>query len=132
MEDSVFTKIIKGEIPCHKIYEDERVLAFLDISPTAPAHTLVIPKNQVELVWDVDDEDYVAVMDAARRIAKRMQEVLGVKFIGEKIIGTDVPHAHVHVFPLTGDMQDVSHIPAELVGSDSEALARMAERLRIM
>lgn len=132
MEDSVFTRIIRGEIPCHKIYEDERVFAFLDINPTAPGHTLVIPKKQVELVWDLDDEDYAAVMDAARRIAKRMQEVFAVKFIGERVIGTDVPHAHVHVFPLTGEKQNISHIPPELMGNDSEALARVAERLRIV
>ncbi len=107
------------------------MFAFLDIEPTSPGHTLVIPKQQVELVWDLDDEDYAAVMNVSKQIAKRLQAVLNVKYIGQKVIGTDVPHAHVHVFALTGDAQDMSHIPAELQGSDSETLARVAEKLRV-
>lgn len=125
MQDSIFTKIIRGEIPCHKVYEDGRTLAFLDINPETPGHTLVIPKNQVELVWDLDDEDYAAVMATAKKVARRLQAVLGVKFVGEKIIGTDVPHAHVHVFALATDDQVFDENP-----SDHEALARMAEQLR--
>jgi histidine triad (HIT) family protein len=125
MEDSIFTKIIKGEIPSHKVYEDDKVLAFLDITPTTPGHTLVIPKKQVELVWDLNDDEYHAVMAVAKRVAQRLQEVLGVKFVGEKIIGTDVPHAHVHVFALTtGDQQ------FDEMAADHDTLAAMAEKLR--
>ncbi len=125
MEDSIFTKIIKGEIPSHKVYEDDKVLAFLDITPTTPGHTLVIPKKQVELVWDLNDDEYHAVMTVAKRVAQRLQEVLGVKFVGEKIIGTDVPHAHVHVFALTtGDQQ------FDEMAADHDTLAAMAEKLR--
>lgn len=125
MEESIFTKIVKGEIPSYKIYEDDKVLAFLDIDPTSPGHTLVIPKKQVELVWDLDDDDYRAVMAAAKRVAKRLQEVLGVKFIGSKIIGTDVPHAHVHVFALTTDEQQFDGGE-----NDSAELEAIAEKLR--
>lgn len=98
-QDSVFTKIIHGEIPCHKIYEDERTLAFLDIHPAQPGHTLVIPKTQVEFIWDLDDEDYQAVMTSVKRIGRRIREVLAVPYVGVKVIGTDVPHAHVHLIP---------------------------------
>lgn len=130
MEDSIFTKIINGEIACHKVYEDDNTLAFLDIEPTSPGHTLVIPKQQVELVWDLDDATYQAVMDVTRQVAQRMKDVLGVKFVGSRVFGTDVPHAHVHVFPLSGSEQDISHIPAELTGKDQASLAQMAEKLR--
>lgn len=125
MEDSIFTKIINGEIPCHKVYEDETVLAFLDIDPTTPGHTLVIPKQQIELVWDLDDKTYQAVMNVAKRVAKRLQTVLGVKFVGSKVIGTDVPHAHVHVFALSTDNQTFDPIK-----KDDAAFAAMAEKLR--
>src|SRR5215471_1540687 len=99
MEDSIFTKVVTGEIPCHKVYEDELTLAFLDIHPARPGHTLVIPKKQVEFLWDLADEDYQAVMMAARKIAQRLREVLGVRFVGVKVIGVDVPHAHVQLIP---------------------------------
>src|SRR5437660_2164632 len=85
VQDSIFTKIIKGEIPSHKVYEDDRTFAFLDIHPVQPGHTLVIPKKQIEFVWDLPDEDYMAVMLAAKKIARRMREVLGVRYVGEKI-----------------------------------------------
>ena len=100
MEDSIFTKIVKGEIPSHKVYEDDTVYAFLDIHPVQPGHTLVIPKNQVKYVWDMDDEDYQAVMIAAKKIATHMREVLDKPYVGEAVVGLDVPHAHVHLIPL--------------------------------
>lgn len=99
MEDSIFTKIIKGEIPVYKLYEDDRVLAFLDIHPVQPGHTLVIPKKQIEFVWDLPDKDYMAVMEVSKKVALHLREVLGVKYIGERIVGIDVPHAHVQLIP---------------------------------
>jgi len=128
MEDSIFTKIVKGEIPCHKVYEDKRVLAFLDIHPAVAGHTLVIPKKQVEFVWDLQEEDYAAVMAAAKQVARRMREVLGVRYVGEKIIGVDVPHAHVQLIPFNtateyGAPQDMDAAP------DHAALAKVAEAL---
>lgn len=101
MQDSVFTKIIKGEIPCHKIYEDDTVLAFLDINPIQPGHTLVIPKKQVEYVWDMEDDDYQAVMSVAKKIAQHMREKLQKPYVGELVEGLDVPHAHVHLIPFS-------------------------------
>lgn len=130
MQDSIFTKIIKGDIPAHKIYEDEKVLAFLDIHPVQPGHTLVIPKTQVEFVWDLADEDYRAVMEVAKKVALRLREVLGVAYIGEKIIGVDVPHAHVQLIPFNTVAeyqmpQDMRH------GPDHEELERLADKLRM-
>lgn len=96
---SVFTKIVRGELPCYKIYEDERVLAFLDIEPEAEGHTLVIPKVEVDRVYDLGDEDYGAVMAAVKKLARHMEDVTGQRTM-IKIVGTDVPHAHVHLLPI--------------------------------
>ena len=130
MEESIFTKIINGNIPSHKIYEDERVFAFLDIHPIQPGHTLVVPKKQVEFVWDLDDDDYTSVMNAAKLIARRMREVLGVKFVGEQIIGVDVPHAHVQLIPFNTVAEYKK--PQDTQGApDHEALAAVAEKLKL-
>ncbi|MBI5906610.1 HIT domain-containing protein [Candidatus Saccharibacteria bacterium] len=99
MTDSIFTKIIKGEIPCHKVYEDDKSLAFLDIFPIVPGHVLVVSKKQVEYLWDLPDEDYQAVMAACKKVANRLREVLKVKYVGVKVVGTDVPHVHIHLVP---------------------------------
>ena len=96
---SVFTKIIQGEIPCYKIYEDDKTMAFLDIAPEAEGHTLVVPKVEVDKVYDLSDEDYQAVMATVKKLAKRMEEVLGQR-MQIKIVGIDVPHAHVHILPV--------------------------------
>ena len=101
MEDSIFTKIVKGEIPSHKIYEDDKTLAFLNIFPAVKGHTLVIPKIQIDSLWDLSEEDYNAVMNTTKKVAKRLQEVLGTERVGVKVIGIDVPHAHVHLVPFT-------------------------------
>lgn len=95
---SVFAKIVAGEIPCYKIYEDEKVLAFLDIHPEVAGHTLVIPKVEIDRIYDLPDEDYMALMAAAKKIARHMEDVLGKRTIW-KVIGTDVPHAHIHLMP---------------------------------
>src|SRR3989344_5469225 len=98
-QPSVFTKIIRGEILAEKIYEDDRTLAFLDINPTQPGHALVVSKKQIEFVWDLNSDDYQALMSSCKKVAKRMKSVLGVKFVGMKIIGEEIPHAHVHLIP---------------------------------
>ena len=97
--DNVFSKIIRGEIPCYKIYEDEKNLAFLDIAPESRGHTLVIPKAEVDKVYELPDEDYVALFAAVKKIALHMEEVLGARVV-MKVVGTDVPHAHVHLMPI--------------------------------
>jgi histidine triad (HIT) family protein len=128
MQDSIFTKIIKGEIPCHKVYEDELTFAFLDIHPKSPGHTLVIPKKQIEFVWDLPDEDYAALMATAKKVAKRIKEVLSAQFIGEQIIGIDVPHAHVQIFPFN-NMEEYRTMPDMSADPDHDALTAIAEKL---
>ena len=96
---SIFSKIIAGEIPSYKIYEDDKTYAFLDIRPETKGHTLVVPKVEVDKIYDLDDENYMALMMAAKKVAKHMEEVLGARVIW-KIVGTEIPHAHIHLEPL--------------------------------
>jgi histidine triad (HIT) family protein len=128
MEPTVFTKIIRGEIPSHKLYEDERTLAFLDIHPVQPGHALIIPKKQVEFVWDLEDEDYAAVMATAKKVARRLRDVLGTRYVGELIMGVDVPHAHVQLIPFNviAEFKADQDMDAE---PDHAALAALAEKL---
>jgi histidine triad (HIT) family protein len=128
MTDSIFTKIIKGEIPCHKIYEDEKTFAFLDIHPIQPGHTLVVPKVQIDDLWDLPDEDYRAVWDTARKVAKRLYAVLGAGRVGVKVIGLDVPHAHVHILPFNtmAEYRRAANLNAD---PEHESLAEIAKRL---
>lgn len=129
MQDTIFTKIIKGEIPCHKIYEDDKTLAFLDIHPKTPGHTLVIPKKQVEFVWDLDDEDYQAVMAIAKKVALRLREVMGYSYVGELVFGMDVPHAHVHVYGFNKP-EEARRIPSQNDEPDHSSLAEIAKKLK--
>lgn len=128
MEDSIFTKIVKGEIPCHKVYEDELTLAFLDIHPVCAGHVLVIPKLQQEFVWDLPDENYHALMATVKKVANQLKEVLGVPYIGEKIVGTDVPHAHVHLIPFN-NTNELNNNPNLSDEPDHAELAVLAEKL---
>ena len=127
---SIFTKIVRGEIPSHKIYEDEHTYAFLDIHPTTESHTLVIPKKQVESVWDLDDTEYDALMTTVKKIALHLREVTEVAYVGVKIIGTDVPHAHVHLIPFDTAAQFNHSSPTD-TEPNHDALAALAERLRL-
>lgn len=129
MQDSIFTKIIKGEIPSHKIYEDEHTYAFLDIFPSCEGHTLVIHKNPAEFVWDLDDEHYAQLMNTVKKIAKHYQAVSGKRYVSIDIVGTDVPHNHVHVKPF--DTSEELHNPSrESTEPDHANLAVVAEKLR--
>ena len=96
---SIFTKIIQGEIPCYKIYEDDKTFAFLDIHPESKGHILVIPKNEVDKIYNLPDEDYRALMSTVKKLSQHMEKVLGARTLW-KVVGTDVPHAHVHLMPL--------------------------------
>ena len=96
--ESVFTKIIKGEIPSYKIYEDEKALAFLDIHPETYGHVLVVPKLQVDKIYELPEPEYQALMKAVYRVSAHMEKVLNKRIIW-KVIGVDVPHAHVHLMP---------------------------------
>jgi len=128
MSDSIFTKIIKGEIPCHKVYEDELTLAFLDIHPIQPGHILVISKKQVNHVWDLPDEDYTALMETVKKVANRLRETLKPERVGVHIIGVDVPHAHVHVFPFN-IVEEYRRVADSSTEPDQEALTDMAKKL---
>lgn len=130
MEDSIFTKIIKGAIPCHKIYEDDETFAFLDIHPIVAGHTLVIPKKQVAFLWDLDDETYQAVMRTAKKIAFHLRETMEVPYVGVQVVGVDVPHAHVHLMPFTDAAQYHGHSDAT-AEPDHAALALLAEKLKL-
>ena len=130
MSDSIFTKIIKGIVPAQKIYEDEKTLAFLDIRPVTHGHTLVVPKTQVDSLWDLDPESYQALMQTCQKVARRLQDVLKPARVGAKVMGIDVPHAHVHLIPFnTAEefqrIRDMSEPP-----ESSDNLNAMAERLR--
>jgi histidine triad (HIT) family protein len=128
MEDSIFTKIIKGEIPCRKVYEDDKTFAFLDIHPKTPGHTLVVPKKQVEFLWDLEDADYAAVMQTAKKVALRIREVLKPPYVGELVIGEEVPHAHVHIYPFA-TLEESRRIPDPNKEPDHAALAEIAKKL---
>ena len=130
MEDSIFTKIIKGEIPCHKVYEDEKTLAFMDIYPIQRGQVVVVPKKQVGFVWDMTDEDYVALMLAVKKVGTKLREVFSEKErVGVMVEGLDVTdHAHVKVIPFSGS--EFRQLPPK-EEPDHADLASLAEKLRV-
>jgi histidine triad (HIT) family protein len=97
---SIFTKIIKGEIPCYKIAEDDHFLAFLDVNPNAKGHTLCIPKQEINKIFDLEDDLYLGLMLFSKNIAKALEKTVACKRIGMAVVGLEVPHAHVHLIPL--------------------------------
>ena len=129
MEETIFTKIIHGDIPCHKIYEDEHTFAFLDIHPVQPGMVLVVSKLQVASFTDLPEDEFRALMGTVRKVARRLQDVFPKKKrIGVQIEGLDVPHVHVKVFPIDSGAEfraepDMSVVPDRL------ALEAMAEQL---
>jgi len=129
MEPSIFTRIINGEIPCHKIYEDDKTIAFLDIHPAQPGHTLVVPKVQVDHFDDLEDEDYQAVWATVKRIAKAQKKAFGRKRVGIHVVGLDVPHAHVHVVPFD-TLAEYTTLPDPNLEPDQTKLAATAEQLK--
>lgn len=130
MADSVFTKIIKGEIPCHEVYEDDRTFAFLDIHPIQPGHVLVVPKKQIGFVWDMDSEDYQALMATVQKVGLRLREVFPDKArVGVMIEGLDVTdRAHVKIFPFSTE-QEYRAKPDPSAEPDHAALAELAAKL---
>lgn len=103
---SIFTKIVNGEIPCYKIAEDENYLAFLDVNPNAKGHTLCIPKQEINKIFDMEEEHYLGLMKFSRRVAKAVEKTVECKRIGVAVVGLEVPHVHVHLIPLQ-DMDDM-------------------------
>ncbi|MBQ6307370.1 MAG: HIT family protein [Bacteroidales bacterium] len=103
---TIFSRIVKGEIPCYKIAEDERFFAFMDINPVAVGHTLVIPKREDDYIFNLEDDEIAAMMVFAKKVAKAIEKAVPCKRIGVAVIGLEVPHAHIHLIPISqeGDM----------------------------
>ena len=123
---SIFSRIVAGEIPCHKVWEDDDHLAFLDMRPKTPGHTLVIPKRELAYVFDMDADAHAALWRAARTVARHLRERLGCQRVCVAVVGYEVPHVHVHLIP-TNAIEDFGWsggTPAE-----QDDLATMAARL---
>ena len=126
---SVFSLIVAGEIPCYKVAEDENHLAFLDINPVAPGHTLVLPKREVNYLFDLPDEEYVALELFAKRVARAIDAAMPCKRVAEAVIGLEVPHAHIHLVPINTEGDLDFHKKTELSGDEMKSIAaRIAEK----
>ncbi len=110
---TIFSKIVKGEIPSYKIAEDERFYAFLDINPLAEGHTLVIPKKEVDYIYDLDDETLADLTLFSKRVAKAIEKVIPCKRVGIAVLGLEVPHAHIHLVPLNKE-SDINFLGPKL------------------
>lgn len=131
MEDCIFCKIIRGEIPAAKVYEDDNVLAFLDIHPVREGHTLVIPKAHVPEFQEMESGAYQKVMDVVKNIARALRKTTDAKRVGISVLGFDVPHTHVHVIPLheVDDITSQRKIDGLLGNPTSEELAETAHKI---
>jgi len=121
------TRIIRGEIPCHKIAEDERFFAFLDINPLREGHTLVIPKTETDYFFDLDDDTLAGLIVFSKKVAKAIREVIPCNRIGVAVIGLEVPHVHVHLVPMDS-MEDINFRNPKLRLSSDE-LNSLAEKI---
>lgn len=129
---SIFSRIVAGEIPCYKVAEDEKYFAFLDISPVAKGHTLVIPKHEVDYIFDLDDEEYAGLTAFAKKVATAMRKVMPCKRIGVAVLGLEVPHTHIHLVPITkeSDMnffKDKLSLPADEMAEIARKIAEAVE-----
>jgi len=121
---SIFTKIIKGEIPCYKIAEDDNFLAFLDVNPNAKGHTLCVPKQEIDKIFDIDDDLYLGLMQFSKKIAIALEKSVPCKRIGMAVIGLEVPHAHVHLIPLNEMGEMTFKHKVSLTKEEFETLAK--------
>ncbi len=121
---SIFTKIVNGEIPAYKIAEDENYLAFLDVNPNAKGHTLCIPKQEIDKIFDMDEELYLGLMKFSKKVAAALEKTVPCKRVGIAVVGLEVPHAHVHLIPLN-EMDEMRFInKVSLSKEEFEALAK--------
>jgi histidine triad (HIT) family protein len=116
---TIFTKIIRGEIPCYKIAEDENYLAFLDINPLRAGHTLVVPKSETDYVFDLDDDQLAGLIIFSKRVAAAIRSVIPCNRIGIAVLGLEIPHAHIHLVPID-TMEDINFKNPKLKFSDEE------------
>jgi len=127
--ETIFTKIIKGEIPCYKIAENDNYFAFLDISPTSKGHTLVIPKTQNDYIFDLSDEQLCGLILFSKKIAKALKKSIPCERIGIKVIGLEVPHTHIHLIPIRVE-GDMNH-GKEILKFTDEEFKEIAETIRL-
>ncbi|MCU4163067.1 HIT family protein [Carboxylicivirga caseinilyticus] len=125
---TIFTRIINGEIPCYKIAEDDRFFAFLDINPLSEGHTLVIPKQETDYLFDLEDELLADMMVFAKKIALAQKKVIECKRVGVAVLGLEVPHAHIHLVPLQAET-DLSFSKPKLKYSQEEFIV-IAEKIK--
>lgn len=121
---SIFTKIVNGEIPSYKIAEDDHYLAFLDVNPNAKGHTLCIPKQEIDKIFDMEDELYLGLMKFSKKIAIALEKTVPCKRVGMAVVGLEVPHAHVHLIPLNEMDEMRFHNKVSLSKEEFEALAK--------
>lgn len=121
---SIFTKIINGEIPCYKIAEDDNYLAFLDVNPNAKGHTLCVPKQEIDKIFDMDEALYLGLMQFSRKIAIALEKTVPCKRVGVAVIGLEVPHTHVHLIPLNEMHEMRFQNKVALSKEEFEALAK--------
>ena len=126
---SIFSKIIKGELPAYKIAEDERFLAFLDIFPLAKGHALIIPKKETDYIFDLDAKEFVALWRFAQLVAKAGEKVIACERIGIAVIGLEVPHAHIHLVPLTKGVNNINFEKPKLKFTQQE-FEEIAQKIR--
>ena len=124
---SIFTKIVKGEIPAYKVAEDEKYLAFLDISPVARGHTLVIPKKEVDYLFDLDEQLYAGLQLFAKKVATGLKKTVPCKKVGVLVLGLEVPHAHIHLIPMQ-DETDVLNF-SEKIKMDKEEFENLRKEI---
>ncbi|HBK29247.1 MAG TPA: HIT family protein [Parabacteroides sp.] len=125
---TIFSRIVAGEIPCHKVAENDEFFAFLDINPVAAGHTLVIPKKEVDYIFDIDDAELGRMMTFAKRVAKAQEKAIACKRVGIAVMGLEVPHAHIHLIPITKE-SDMYFGRKKLEMSQDE-LASIAAKIR--
>jgi histidine triad (HIT) family protein len=121
---SIFTKIIKGEIPCYKIAENDNFIAFLDVNPNAKGHTLCVPKQEIDKIFELEDQLYLELMKFSKKIAIALEKTVPCKRIGMAVIGLEVPHAHVHLIPLNEMGEMTFKHKVSLTKEEFEALAK--------
>jgi histidine triad (HIT) family protein len=125
---SIFSKIVKGEIPCYRIAETENHLAFLDVFPLAKGHTLVIPKKETDYIFDIEDKEFVKLHLFSKKVAKAIEQAIPCKRIGVAVIGLEVPHAHIHLIPLN-NVSDINFSRPKL-NLSKEEFEQTAKKIR--
>jgi histidine triad (HIT) family protein len=125
---SIFSKIVKGEIPCYKIAENENCFAFLDVFPLAKGHTLVIPKKEIDYIFDINDEEFAELQLFSKKVAKAIEKAIPCKRIGVAVVGLEVPHAHIHLIPIN-NVSDINFSRPRLNFTKKE-MEEIAKKIR--